>query len=110
MPAEADARREVLGRIGQGLPVVAQPEIDGEIAAQVDAVLHEPGVQPLLQLVAADAEVDRLRVLLHVGQRQLIERRGGGGLERERAEDAPCRARCRYRPRCDGSTLPPKRT
>ena len=43
-------------------------------------------VEPLLQLVAADAEIDGLRVLLHVGQRQLIEGRGGGVLERERAQ------------------------
>ena len=87
MPAEADARREVLRRVGQGLPVVAEPEVEGEVAAQVDAVLHEPGIEPLRQLVAADPEVDRLRVVLHVGQRQLIEGRGRRVHERERAED-----------------------
>ena len=57
-----------------------------KIAAHMDAVLHEPAVEPLLQVVAADPEVDRLRVLLHVGQRQLIEGRRGRVLERERAE------------------------
>src|ERR1044071_2717462 len=86
MPAEADARREVLGRIGQGLPVVAQPCVDGEVAAQADVVLHKPCNEPLRQLVAADPEVDRLRVILHVGQGQLIKWRRRGVLERERAE------------------------
>ncbi len=33
MPAEADARREVLRRVGQRLAVVAQPEVDGEVVA-----------------------------------------------------------------------------
>src|SRR5207244_4059817 len=43
--------------------------------------------EPLRQLVAADPEIDRLRVLLHVGERQLIERRRRCVLEREGAED-----------------------
>src|SRR5437867_4063244 len=87
MPAEADARREVLRRVGQGLPVVAKPKVDGEVAAQVNTVLHESGREPLLQLVAADSEVDGLRVLLHVGQCQLTEGRGRRVIKRERPED-----------------------
>src|SRR5439155_1001323 len=63
MPAEASARREVLLGVGQSLMVVTKPEIDSEIAAHVDAVLHKAGIEPLLQLVAADSEVDGLRVL-----------------------------------------------
>src|SRR5262245_51854698 len=87
MPAETDARREVLFRVGQGLAVVAKPQVDGEVAAQVDAVLHEAGIKPLRQFVTADSEVDRLRVVLHVGQCQLVEGRGGRIAEGERAED-----------------------
>ena len=51
-----------------------------------EAVLRERHRHPLLQLVAGDAVADRLRVLLHVGQRQLIERRRRRAEERERAE------------------------
>jgi hypothetical protein len=41
----------------------------------------------LRQFVAADSEIDRLCVILHVGQRQLIEGRGRRAPERKRAED-----------------------
>src|SRR5215212_2225041 len=86
MPAEADARRDVVRRVGQRLMVVAKPGVDRQVVADAHAVLHEHGRQPLRQLVAADAEADRLRVVLNVRQRQLIERPGGRAEEREGAE------------------------
>ena len=43
MPAETNARGEVFGRVRQGLAVVAEAEVDGKVAAQVDAVLHKSG-------------------------------------------------------------------
>src|SRR5262245_18004234 len=86
MPAESDSRREVVLRVGQCLAVITQTQIDSKIAAQVNAVLHEYVVEPLLQLIAADAEVDRLRVILDVGERQLIERLRCRVQEGKRAE------------------------
>ena len=86
VPAEADARREVGFRVGQRLLVVAEPGVEREVVVHADAVLHEHGGEPLRQLVAADAEVDRLLVVLDVGQLQLIERRRGRRQEREGAE------------------------
>src|SRR6185436_10111811 len=86
MPAEPDARREVLGRIGQGLPVIAKPGVDRKIVAQMYAVLDKSGQEPLRQLVATDPKVDRLGVVLHICQRQLTEGRSGGVLEGECAE------------------------
>src|SRR4029077_6976480 len=77
----------VLLRIGQCLPVVAETGVDVEIVGYMDAVLHEAGVELLPQLIAADPEVDRLRIALHVGQGQRTEWRGRRVLERERAED-----------------------
>src|SRR5262249_44852913 len=90
MPAEAEPRREVLGRIGQGLTVVAKAGIDGQVVGDAETVLHEGNRHPLLQLVAGNAVADRLRVLLHVGQRQLLERSRRRAEEREGAQD--CRA------------------
>ena len=87
MPAEADARREVILVVRQGLPVVAHTEIQGEIGGHFPIILHEPAQEPLRQVVAADPVVDRLRVVLHVGQCQLVEGRCRRVLERERAED-----------------------
>src|SRR6185369_4190473 len=91
IPAKADARREVGVRVGERLAVITQSEIEREIAAQVNVVLHEDGVEPLRQVVAVDTEVNWLRVVLHVGKRQLAERRGGSRSERERAEDRGAR-------------------
>src|SRR3954464_14365796 len=50
-------------------------------------VLHESGIQPLLELVAADPKIDWLRIVLHVGQCQLIEGRCRRVLEGERPEN-----------------------
>ena len=86
VPAEAQARREVQRRIGQRLPVVAEPQIEREVVAHANAVLRIAGDEPLAQFVARDAVVDRLRVLLHVGQRQLVERRRRRVEEGEGAE------------------------
>src|ERR1051325_3940615 len=91
MPAETDARREVLLRIGERLAVVTKANVECEVSVQVNVVLHEHRVEPLWQVVAADAEVDRLRVVLHVCKRQLAERRGGVVSECERAEDCGAR-------------------
>ena len=85
MPAEADARRDVLRRVGQRLPVVADAEVERQIVVHADAVLRERGDQPLIQVVARDPVADRLRVVLHVRQRQPIERRCGRVEEREGA-------------------------
>ena len=87
VPAEADARCEVLCRVGQSLPVVAQSEIERQVAADMDAILHESGVQPLRQLVGADPEIDGLRVVLHVSQCQLIKRQSGSVLEGKCSEN-----------------------
>src|SRR6185369_16557348 len=87
VPAKTDARREVVPGVSQGLTVITQAEINRQIAAQVDVVLDKRRVKPLRQLVAADAEVDRLRVVLHVGQRQLSERRRRVIAKCEGAED-----------------------
>src|SRR4029450_9439314 len=86
VPAEAHPRREIRGGIGQRLAVVPQPEVEREAAPPAEAVLGDPDEQPLLQLVAGDAVADRLCVLLHVRQRQLIERSGRGVAELEGAE------------------------
>src|SRR5262249_30388224 len=86
MPSESDARLEVVLGIGECLPVVTQAGIDGEVVIDVNAVLHEAGVEPLRKFVAADAEVDGLRVLLDIAERELAERRSGRALEGERAE------------------------
>src|ERR1044072_5191323 len=91
MPAKADSRGEVLLRISQSLPVVAQPGIKREIWMQVNAILHESGNQPLLELVAVDAEIYRLCVILYVSQRQLTEGGCGSVLEGKRTQD--CRTR-----------------
>src|SRR5690348_8537669 len=87
MPAETEARGEVFVGVSQRLLVVTQPEVEREVTAHMDAILDEHRVEPLAQVVAVDPEVDRLRVVLHVVQRQLAKRRRGCVLERERAED-----------------------
>src|SRR5919206_1276640 len=87
MPAKPDAWREVVPRVGKSLAVITQADVKGEIAMQVNAVLHEERVEPLWQLVAADAEVDRLRVVLHVSKCELTKRSRRRVAERERAED-----------------------
>src|SRR6185369_2040643 len=53
----------------------------------VKAVLNEQSVEPLRQFITANAKIDRLRVVLHVGERQLTERRGRVVPERKRAEN-----------------------
>src|ERR1051326_8934050 len=87
MPGKTDARREVLLGVGKGLAVVTQSEVEREVAMQVHVVLNKQGVEPLRQLIAADAEVDRLRVVLYVVECQLTERRRRVAPERECAED-----------------------
>src|SRR5690348_330076 len=57
----------------------------------MEAVLRVAGDQPLAQLVARHAVTDRLCVLLHVRERQPIERRRGRVEERERAERGEAR-------------------
>src|SRR5262249_33557802 len=87
---EAEPWREVLSRVGQGLPIVAYSDVDSEVASQAYAVLRESGIEPLRQFVAVNPEVDRLRVILHVVQRQLIEGQCAArscGKDREGAED-----------------------
>src|SRR5207237_8451932 len=86
MPANTDARLEVLPIVSQSLPVITQAEIESEIRTHAKAVLHEAGQQPLRQIVTADAEIDRLRVVLNIAERQLSERRGRCALEGEGAE------------------------
>src|ERR1051326_3707955 len=87
MPRETDARCEVFPGIGKRLPVVTQSDVEREVAMQVHVVLDEQGVEPLWQLVTADAEVDRLGVVLHVVECQLTERRRRIALKRKRTED-----------------------
>src|SRR4029079_14168414 len=86
-PAETQAWSEIVLVVRQCLPVIAKSGVESQILVQVNSVLNEAGVEPLCQLVAADAEVDRLRVILNVGERELIEGRRRGVLERERAQD-----------------------
>src|SRR4029453_5100975 len=81
------SRREVPDRIGQGLPVVTDPGVDGEVAPHMNAILHETRIEPLLQRVPVDPEIDRLRVVLHRGQCQLTEGRRRVIQERERPEN-----------------------
>ena len=86
MPAETNPRREILFRVRKRLAVVTQAGVDREIARHVNAVLDECGIEPLIELVAADAEADWLCVLLHVGERQLVERLRRRVPERKRTE------------------------
>ena len=74
MPAEAGARLEVLLAVAEGLPVVAEAEIDRQVGPQSKAVLHEQRVDPLPRGVGRDAEVERLRVPGRVANRQLVDR------------------------------------
>src|SRR6185436_12876467 len=53
---------------------------------RLPVVLYEACQEPLRQLIAADAEVDRLCVILHVGQCQLAEGRRRCATESEGAE------------------------
>src|SRR5215213_8017951 len=87
MPAKTDTRREIVLSVGERLAVITESNIQREVAAEVNVVLHAKGVEPLRQLVAADAEVDRLRVVLHVCKCQLPEWRSGGVSESECSED-----------------------
>src|SRR6185369_10413860 len=86
MPAETDTWRKVVLRIGERLAVIAQSQVQRKIAAQVNVVLHEDCVEPLWQFVAANAEIDRLRVALNISKRQLIEW-FGAGQKSKRTED-----------------------
>src|SRR4051812_40479713 len=86
MPRKPEARREVLGRIGERLAVVAKTEIESKLVGEAHAVLHERGRHPLLELVACDPVTHWLAVLLHIGQRQLRKRSGGRAQKRERAQ------------------------
>src|SRR6185436_16975353 len=79
LPGKADARLEVLRRGRQGLTIVAETEIKREVRQHVKTVLHKSGDQPLTQFIVANSEIDWLRVILHIGQRQLIERLGAAG-------------------------------
>src|SRR4051812_38588825 len=87
MPAKPDAWREVVLSVSKSLAVITQSDVEREIAMQVNVVLNEKCVEPLWQLVAADPEVDRLRVVLHVGKCELTKRSRRCVAERERAED-----------------------
>ncbi len=80
------------------MAVIAEPGVQGEVAAEMDAVLHEACGEPLCEVVTIDAEIDWLRVVLDVGQGELIKGSGGGVLERKGAQDggaglATCSAR-----------------
>src|SRR5262249_6160517 len=86
-----DARSEILVSVRHGLAIVAEAEIESQIAAHVKTILHEEGVQPLLQCVRADPEIDRLRVLLHVVECELIERSCRCVLDCKRAEHGSSR-------------------
>src|SRR5262249_37935625 len=87
MPTKTNSWREVILIVGQGLPVIAKTKIQGQIGTHFPIILHEPGQEPLLQFIAVDAEVNRLRVVLHVSECQLTEWRGRRILEREGAEN-----------------------
>lgn len=91
MPPKSDAWREIFGGIGQGLTIVAEAEIECDITAEAKTVLHEKGIQPLLEQVRGHSEADRLRVLLNVGERQLIQRSSRRISEGERTQDRGAR-------------------
>ena len=91
MPAEPDARREVLLRVRQRLHVVAKAEIERQIVADAHVVLRECADEPLVEGVGRDPIADRLRVVLNVRERQRVERRGRGVEECERAEHGKAR-------------------
>src|SRR3954471_3166873 len=91
IPAEADAWREIQSRVRQSLNVVADADVYGEVIAQANVILHEDVVEPLRKIIGADAEVDRLRVVLDVRQCQLTERRSSRVFEREGSEDRRAR-------------------
>src|SRR4029078_4134057 len=73
MPAKADARCKVIFSVGKSLAVITETNVKREIAVQVNVVLHEDCIEPLRQLVTADAVIHRLRISLNVSKRQLIE-------------------------------------
>src|SRR5262245_12876025 len=87
MPAKAGARSQILHRIRQSLAVVTEPDFENEISSHMNAVLDEGCVEPLLQLIAADSEVDRLCVLLPHAPRQLTEWRRRVAAERESTQN-----------------------
>src|SRR5215831_4514757 len=86
MPTKSDAGREVQLGIGQGLAIVAQTQVQSEMRTYFPIILDESSQKPLAQVVAADAEIDRLLVVLDVGQRQLTQRRRSRVLESKRAQ------------------------
>jgi hypothetical protein len=87
VPAEADTGREVRRGVGQRLEVVAQADVHGQVLMRAPAVLGEDRDEPLLEVVAVDPEVDRLRVALDVVDRELVQGSGRVRPEREGAED-----------------------
>src|SRR5262252_6051771 len=86
MPGKADAWLKILRRRRNCLPVVAQAQVQGQVRLHVKSVLHKGGQKPLGQFIAADPKVDRLLIILHVGQSQLIERQSAAGARAEKRE------------------------
>jgi hypothetical protein len=86
IPAEPEAWRDVVLAVAEGLAIVAQAEIEGQIGPRAEAVLNEDVVDLLAELVRAFAQVEALRVPLHVGQRELLDRFRGRRVHRELAE------------------------
>src|SRR5689334_20330035 len=74
MPAKADTRLKVLFGGRQRLPVIAKSQLEVNVAMHMPAVLDKTAYKPLRQVVAVDAKIDRLLIVQHIVQRQLIER------------------------------------
>src|SRR6185369_2979017 len=68
IPAEAEARREIVFAVAEGLPVVAEAEIERQVMSHPEAVLSEGCVNPLRERVCPLAEVEALLVTRHVGE------------------------------------------
>src|SRR5437773_3682679 len=86
MPGKADSRLKILRGRRQRLAVIAQTEIQRKVRLHMKGVLHKSREQPLRQLIAADPEVNRLLIILNIGQRQLIERQSTAGARAEESE------------------------
>src|ERR1700741_4632346 len=90
MPAKAEARLEILGRVGKGLAIITKTQVNGQIGTQVNAVLYKTCEKPLRQVIAIDPKVDRLLVVQHIIDSQLIKRqssRGPRGYKCKRTQD-----------------------
>src|ERR1043165_6720605 len=87
MPTKSNARREILPGVSQRLPVIAKSKVDSQIRSNFPIVLDKGSQQPLSEVIFIHAEIDRLRIILHVGQRQRTKGRRRRVFESKGAEN-----------------------